>query len=492
MALNKDDFLNSYHEQLNSFCLPAHLTDSYQIIDCLKESQHKTIYLLSDSEDNLYILKRGLGRYAPLLQQEYDILSHLENTNEALFPKCLDLWSEENVTYLLRTYIKGKSLANYLENTMFLSQKKIVSLSIQICHIVECLHQQQPPIIHRDIKPENFVIDEASYSLYLIDFDTARQFHPDKSRDTQLMGTPSHAAPEQFGFFQSDFRTDIYGIGKTILYLATRSSDEKNCTTDSLPKNLYRIVQRCIAFSPEKRYSNVKTLQRDLKRCLHRLSFRSSPTFHVCIIIAFLVCTYSSSYGICIYNNHIEHTTPATNDTYPTTISSLRNQAEPSKYNLYQYQEHLDTILLSYFANDFETMTTETEQLMEALYADKALSEIETEDYAVVGYLPDHFWQLESPYIIRTLLVYRDGIMQKNLGNYEEVRPFIVSSLNAYFYNPGLFEGTPNIVSYANCPEEEQASYYEQALIDYVAAMNSAFDDLYGYETPTEKGYSDE
>ena len=43
-----------------------------------------------------------------------------------------------------------------------------------------------------------------------------------------------------------------------------------------------------------------------------------------------------------------------------------------------------------------------------------------------------------------------------------------------------------------NLSLKEQASYFEQALIDYIATLNSAFDNYYGYETPTEKGYSDE
>lgn len=134
----------------------------------------------------------------------------------------------------------------------------------------------------------------------------------------------------------------------------------------------------------------------------------------------------------------------------------------------------------------------ETEQLMTNLYANEALSEIEVEDYSTYEYLPDRFWQREPPHLIRTLLVYRDKIMEKQLGNYTELRPYIVSSLNAYFYNPSLFEGTPSIVSYANCPKEEQSSFYEQALIDYISVLNYAFDGYYGYETPIEKGYSDE
>jgi len=458
----------------------------------LKETTDKSIYLLSDDHHHFFILKKGTGRQATLLKQEHLILLHLEASDYPYYPKMVDFWTEAKDCYLLRTYIEGTSLADYWDKKPVHSFSEVLDISIKICDIIGNLHQQQPPIIHRDIKPENFIVHEHDNTLFLVDFDTARQFQSNKSRDTQLVGTPSHAAPEQFGFYQSDFRTDIYGIGKTILYLATGSSDEKDCTTNTLTKSLYRIVQHCIAFSPEKRYSDIKTLRRDLKRHLSLISFQSSLGFHICLLVIFLLCVLSSAFGISTYYNYIEHTKHVADDVYPAADSSLRNEAEPSSYNLYQYQETFDTILLSYFADDYETMIIETERLIEDLYANEALCEIEAEDYSLDEYLPEHFWYQEPPRLIRTFLVYRNSIMKENLGNYAEVRPFIVGSLNAYFYYPGLFEGTPNIVLYSTCSKEEQSSYYEQALIDYLSTVNGAFDSLYGYESPTEKGYSDE
>lgn len=493
MISNKEDFLNSYNRQWESFSLPNRLQNSYQVINCLKETGGKETYLLSDTQHHLYILKTGTAQHIPLMQQEYNILLHLETAKESFYPQCIDFWIEDDTGYLLRSHIKGTSLAKYLENKGCLSTEEILHISLQICCIIEHLHQQQPPIIHRDIKPENFIISKDSNRLYLIDFDTARQFHPDKSRDTQLMGTPSHAAPEQFGFYQSDFRTDIYGIGKTILYLATKDTEDTDDITDTLPKPLCKIIRRCISFSPDKRYSSVKVLFRDLKHYQQQLTFFTSPTFHRSAVAIFLLGLILCALGITlIYSTMQQQTTLSSNQTTTDNNLSLRDQASPSKYNLFQYQESLDNILLAYFEDDYETMIEETEQLMTNLYANEALSEIEAEDYSTYEYLPNHFWQREPPHLIRTLLVYRSNIMEQQLGNYTEVRPYIVSSLNAFFYNPDLFEGTPNIVSYATCPQENQATYYEQALIDYIAILNSSFDSLYGYETPTEKGYSDE
>lgn len=493
MISNTEDFFNSYNKQWESYSLPHKLESSYQIVNCLKETEDKTILLLSDFQQHFYILKKGTQRQIALMQQEYDILSHLEALTGSYYPQCIDFWTENDTCYLLRTYIQGPSLADYLDRKNDLPIKEILKITLEICHIAHSLHNQQPPIIHRDIKPENFIINESNHKLSLIDFDTARQFSPGKSRDTRLMGTPSHAAPEQFGFYQSDFRTDIYGIGKTMLYLATKDTEETDRVANKLPKPLYRIIKHCISFSPEQRYSNVRALQQDLKHYYQRLAFRTSPAFHICVITIFLICAFVCAWGVTIRQNTArQEYTAIANSSFADNNDSLMSQAAPSKYNLYQYQETFDTILLSYFADDYETMIIETEHLIEDLYANEALCEIEADDYSLSEYLPEHFWYQEPPHLIRTFLVYRNSIMKENLGNYTEARPFIVGSLNAYFYYPGLFEGTPNIVLYSNCPKEEQSAYYEQALIDYLSAINGAFDSLYGYKSPTEKGYSDE
>ena len=39
------------------------------------------------------------------------------------------------------------------------------------------------------------------------------------------MGTAGFAAPEQFGFGESDIRTDIYGLGATVKYVMDEKPD---------------------------------------------------------------------------------------------------------------------------------------------------------------------------------------------------------------------------------------------------------------------------
>ena len=55
----------------------------------------------------------------------------------------------------------------------------------------------------------------------LIDFGIARLFKVGKSMDTQAMGTPGYAAPEQYGRGQTDSRSDIYSLGVLLHQLLT-------------------------------------------------------------------------------------------------------------------------------------------------------------------------------------------------------------------------------------------------------------------------------
>ena len=88
----------------------------------------------------------------------------------------------------------------------------------QLCSALNYLHMQRPPIIFRDLKPSNVMVTRAG-KVKLIDFGIARVFAPGRTRDTQILGTPGFAPPEQYGKAQTDARADVYALGCTLYQL---------------------------------------------------------------------------------------------------------------------------------------------------------------------------------------------------------------------------------------------------------------------------------
>ena len=190
------------------------------------------------------------------------------------FPDAVTFFEESDMCFLLRDYIKGPLLGEHSEHlyaqyTHFRDfENALLPYMMECCQIISILHHEKPPMIHRDIKPENFVWEESSQMLVLIDIDAGRQFTPSKTRDTIFTGTYGNAAPEQFGFGQSDVRTDVYGLGKTFLSLLSgnESFPESNTDIPGLSADLAAILQKATAFKPEERYTTVLQLQKALSK----------------------------------------------------------------------------------------------------------------------------------------------------------------------------------------------------------------------------------
>ena len=268
----KDTFIHQYESQVAHAPLPRQLAENYSISSIIKDTTDKKVYLLKDQLNQPFILKCCSSMYAGVLRQEYDFLTH--HTNMDCFPDAVTFFEESDMCFLLRDYIKGPLLGEHSEHlyaqcTHFLDfEDALLPYMMECCQIISILHHEQPPMIHRDIKPENFVWEETAHALILIDIDAGRQFTPSKTRDTVFTGTYGNAAPEQFGFGQSDVRTDVYGLGKTFLSLLSGNETfpESNTDIPGLSSELAAILQKATAFKPEERYTTVLQLQKALSK----------------------------------------------------------------------------------------------------------------------------------------------------------------------------------------------------------------------------------
>ena len=253
--------------------LPRALSQEYELFDCLRESPMKSSYLLrKKADDSFAVLKVAKGDAREHLRAEYEIIDHL---NSAEFPQALSYFSDQQADYFLRSYVAGTPVSGYIGRNGPFSEAEAVRLVRGLCDALAILHAQKPPVIHRDIKPQN-VIFTLQRTLALIDFDAARRFQSEQKEDTVCLGTQATAAPEQFGYQQTDQRADIYSTGILLLYLCTGSYDPKERMRVGSRK-LRHVIERCTRFDPARRYHNIRGLSRNLSRV--QQSFPSVASF---------------------------------------------------------------------------------------------------------------------------------------------------------------------------------------------------------------------
>ena len=145
----------------------------------------------------------------------------LANLTHPHLPRIYEQFSEMGRWYLIMDFIAGETIESYLSHSGGkLPLEKVLDLGIQMCTVLDYLHNCQPPIIFRDLKPANIMLSPNGH-LYLIDFGIARHFKPGQARDTTAFGSTGYAAPEQYGKAQTTPRADIYSLGATLHQLLT-------------------------------------------------------------------------------------------------------------------------------------------------------------------------------------------------------------------------------------------------------------------------------
>ncbi|HEX7733220.1 MAG TPA: serine/threonine-protein kinase [Ktedonobacteraceae bacterium] len=225
------------------------------------------------------IMLRGLSAEETIeatstYNREIEALSAL---NHPQIPRLYDHFSDPDHWYLVLEFIKGQTLEAFLNareaQNRPLSLEEILAIGLQLCTVLEHLHMCQPPLIFRDLKPSN-IMRTPGGKLYLIDFGIARRYTQGRSRDTQSLGSPGYAAPEQYGRAQTDARADLYSLGALLQQLLTGhdpSQQQPGLPSSRLngrPGNaeLETLIARLLASDPRNRPATANDLNRELER----------------------------------------------------------------------------------------------------------------------------------------------------------------------------------------------------------------------------------
>ncbi len=213
---------------------------------------------------------------ADQFRHEAAILAHLSHPN---LPNVYDYFEENGRFYLVMDYIPGETLADRLSRSpKGLPPEEVVAWGIQLCDVLDYLHNQNPPVIFRDMKPANVMITPEG-TIKLIDFGVARLFDPGKRTDTLKMGTAGYAPPEQYaGQGQTTPRSDIYALGVTLHELLTGDDPTTHPFTFTPPHrlnpavspSLSATVMRAVSLDPADRFPSAKAFRDALEKSTHR------------------------------------------------------------------------------------------------------------------------------------------------------------------------------------------------------------------------------
>lgn len=216
-------------------------------------------------------------------QREAKAVAGLRHSN---IVQVFDFDTHDGHPYIVMEYLKGPSLASYLQtlhkNKQRLSFEQIGQLLKSIIAGMDYAHSQG--IVHRDIKPANIILHSRnrdfeqdtpltkSVEAIITDFGLARMAHSGQQTASGFVsGTPTYMSPEQARGSKVDHRTDIYSLG-IILYelLAGRVPFEADTAITIIFKHineapppiediypeLQSVIDKALTKFPEDRYNS--------------------------------------------------------------------------------------------------------------------------------------------------------------------------------------------------------------------------------------------
>ena len=207
-------------------------------------------------EDDGWLIYDKIGRRTCVLKKRelaskelYEKLREMENPH---LPELYRLMEQEGYLWVIEEHIEGSNLSDRLTYEGGAMEEELAVHVLEgLCRCLAPLHRRG--IIHRDIKPANIMLDKSG-QVKLVDFGIARQVKEDGEADTEFLGTKGYAPPEQYGFGQTDARSDIYSLGVTMQRLLGKE----------YRGFLQPVLSKCTALDPVNRYGSVEEILAEL------------------------------------------------------------------------------------------------------------------------------------------------------------------------------------------------------------------------------------
>ena len=269
----------------------------YRILEMLGEGGMGQVYAAEDTRLHRVVALKILPQAMALDPERRERFEREAQAVAALnHPNVVTLYGvdeADGLHFLTMELVRGKTLASMIPRHGF-ALPQFLKIAVPLTNAISVAHQQG--IIHRDLKPSNVMVDAES-RVKVLDFGLAKWQRgeaagPETKTMTEreltaqhhVMGTAPYMSPEQVEGRPVDARSDIFSVGVMFYQMATGvrpfrgdsavsviSSILKDTpaapgeVNPSVPRDLDRIIRRCLAKDPVGRYQSALDLRNDLE-----------------------------------------------------------------------------------------------------------------------------------------------------------------------------------------------------------------------------------
>jgi len=197
--------------------------------------------------------------------------------------------SEHETPFLVIQYVPGRSLQERVEQEGPLTPAEILRIGMQAAAGLAAAHAQG--VIHRDVKPANILLENGVERALLTDFGLARAADDASLTHSGIVaGTPHYMSPEQARGETADARSDLFGLGAVLYFMATghppfraeqamavlhRICHDRQRPVSQvnphIPDELADVIDRLLEKKPSRRFASADEVQQALAGVLKRL-----------------------------------------------------------------------------------------------------------------------------------------------------------------------------------------------------------------------------
>ncbi len=269
----------------------------YEILGELGAGGMGEVYLAEDSKLGRQVALKVLP---PEMASDPERLERFQREARALaslsHPNIVHIYSveeAEGLHFFTMEVVQGESLDKVLPSEGF-SLEKFFQLAVPLAEALAAAHERG--VTHRDLKPANLLVTENERRIKIVDFGLAKlvpeQTGPLVSQlpteavtaEGRVLGTGPYMSPEQIEGKPIDHRTDVFSVGVVLYGMATGRHPFQGDSSPSLmssilkdkppslievdgrlPRQLGRIIHRCLEKEPLNRFQSTRDLYNDLR-----------------------------------------------------------------------------------------------------------------------------------------------------------------------------------------------------------------------------------